>query len=362
MSNSQAVRRILAGIVVFAAVCVAAVVGYLIAGWPLVDAVYMVIITIFGVGYGEVQPVQSWALRGLTMAVIVVGYGAVIYTIGGFIQMVVDGELNEALGKRRMLRDIEALHGHTIICGMGRMGRRLANELDAAGKPFVAVDADPTTVTEMEAAGHLVLRGDATDEDLLDRAGIRRASSLASALSDDAANVFVTITARAMKPDLLIVARAEDPRTEPKLVGSGADTVVLPTTIGASKMSQLILRPSAEDFLDRLTTDGDLGTVVDVFSLGLEFDQIEISDGSTLAGRAIDQMTVRGAHGYLVVGVRRANGETLLHPPAETTLEVGDTVVVLAYEDDSLEVAPLRSNTTRRITYRGTTTTLPDES
>jgi voltage-gated potassium channel len=350
MIRSGAARKVIVGVAVFAAVCVMATIGYVSAGWAITDSVYMVVITIFGVGYGEVRPVESWPLRGLTITVIVVGYGAVIYTVGGFIQMVVDGELNRAFGARRMSRDIDRLDGHTIVCGLGRMGRQLAADLRDAGRPFVAIDSDPEVAAEAEADGVLVLRGDASDEDLLARAGIDRAAILATVLSDDAANVFVTITARALRPDLIILARAEDPRTEPKLRGSGADTVVLPTAIGATKMSQLILRPSAEELLDRLDEGGAIG--IDVLSLGLEFEEIEIAEGSAVAGRTIRDLELRGAHGYLVVGVRHADGGTSLHPSADTRLESGDTLVVLGYEDDLLEIAPA-GPVRRRITYRG---------
>ena len=177
-------------------ICIVAVTGYVAAGWKLDDAIYMVIITIFGVGYGEVQPVQSAGLRALTITVIIAGYGAVIYTVGGFMQMLIDGELNKALGVRRMTKGIERLSNHTIICGIGRLGTILARELHAAGKPFVAIDTDLDRLQDAEERGYLVIHGDATEEDILEQAGIRRASTVATVLSQDATNVFVTITAR----------------------------------------------------------------------------------------------------------------------------------------------------------------------
>ena len=168
------------GVSLFLAVCVVAVFGYTAAGWDFSDSLYMVIITIFGVGYGEVQPVGSVGLRALTVAVIIVGYGAVIYTIGGFMQMLIDGELNYALGARRMTKDIEGLNHHTIICGVGRMGTILARELSTSGKPFVVVDSDERRIQEAEQQGYLVVSGDATEEHVLEEAGIRRAAVLAA--------------------------------------------------------------------------------------------------------------------------------------------------------------------------------------
>lgn len=334
---STPVRKMAAGITIFLVVCIVAVGGYVAAGWDLGDAFYMVIITIFGVGYGEVQPVTTWPLRSLTVMVIVLGYGAVIYTVGGFIQLVVDGELNRALGARRMNKDIERLSGHTIICGYGRMGTTLARDLHGAGQPFVAIDTLGGASSLVAGEGYLVIEGDATEEEVLQRAGIERAGVLATVLSDDAANVFVTLTAREMNPDLTIIARGEHRQTERKLLSCGADTVVMTTTIGAARISRLILRPTADELLDHLTAGQDPG--IDLEQIGLEFDELLIGPTSPLADKTLAEIEVRGAHGYLIVGIRRENGETLMHPSGTTTVAVGDIVVVLGYEDDIPELA-----------------------
>ncbi len=351
LSQSDSLRKMAAGAVTFVVVCVVAVIGYLAAGWTVDDAIYMVVITIFGVGYGEVRPVETAPIRALTIMVIVLGYGAVIYTVGGFIQLVVDGELNRALGARRMTREIEQLRGHTIVCGFGRMGRQLCQELEDADRPFVVVDADHDVVEQCDARGYLVLAGDATDEEVLARAGIERAGALATVLPDDATNVFVTLTARAVAPELQIVARAEHPRTEAKLQACGADRVVMPTTIGASKMSQIILKPTASELLDRLR-DG-VAPGIDVTSFGLEFDQVVVDEDSAFAGKTLGEVEVKGAHGYVVIGIRRHEGETILHPPVDTLLQAGDSVVFLGYEDDLLEVEPRLGHTVPSISYRG---------
>ena len=222
-------QRILTGVLIFLLVCVLASVGYMLAGWNLMDSIYMTVITIFGVGYGEVQPIESPALRAMTIAVIVCGYAAVIYTVGGFVQMLIDGELNKTLGVRRMNKEISSLRNHTIVCGVGRMGSILARELDASNKPFVLIDTDERKLQVAHDKGYLVIHGDAADEYILEHAGIRQAASLATVLADDAVNVFVAITARAMNSDLFIIARGQNPRTESKLLGCGADKVILPT-------------------------------------------------------------------------------------------------------------------------------------
>ena len=177
VSESRPFRKILIGIGSFLLVCLVAVVGYVVAGWELSDSIYMVVITIFGVGYGEVQPIESLGLRAFTILVIVSGYGAVIYTVGGVMQMLIDGELNNALGARRMLNEIKGLSEHTIVCGFGRMGTILARDLTAAEKPFVVIDAEAARLTVAEELGYRVLHGDATEETVLERAGILRAST-----------------------------------------------------------------------------------------------------------------------------------------------------------------------------------------
>lgn len=353
VSESTPFRKIVTGLALFLFICVVAVCGYVSAGWKIDDAIYMVIITIFGVGYGEVQPITSPALRALTITVIIAGYGAVIYTVGGCMQMLIDGELNKALGARRMTKGIERLQQHTIICGLGRLGSILARELHSAGKPFVAIDSDLTRLQEAEERGYLVIHGDATEEEILEEAGIRRAATVASVLSQDAINVFVTITARAMNPDVTIIARGENPRTEKKLLGSGANRVVLPTAIGAQKVAQLITRPTAENMLGQLQRQSSM--VDDLNHIGLQFDEMKVEPGSAMVNHAISAIEIRSNHGFLIVGLRLADGTHTLNPDSATRLAAGDVVIVLGHKDDIPELAKRFTAKTKPMKYRGVT-------
>ena len=350
---SGPIRKMVTGVALFLAVCVIAVTGYMASGWKLDDAIYMVVITIFGVGYGEVQPVESPALRALTILVIVAGYGAVIYTVGGFMQMVIDGELNQALGARRMTKQIGSLQKHTIICGVGRMGTILARELFVAGKPFVVIDSDERRLQAAEERGYMVLNGDAAEEYVLEQAGIRRAAVLATVLSEDATNVFVTITARELNPAIMIIARGENPRTERKLLGCGANKVVLPTAIGATKVAQMIIRPSAEDMLAQLTSQGDISE--ELGHIGLRFGELEVTQTSTLAGKALSEIEVSGGHAFLIVAIRRVDGTISLRPDAETRLACGDVIIVLGHAGDIPQLATRFALTPQKMTYRGAT-------
>ena len=348
---SRPIVRIAAGLGLFLLVFLLAVIGYVAAGWTIDDAIYMVIITIFGVGYGEVQPVQSPALRWLTIAVIVGGYAAVLYTVGGIMQILISGELNRALGARRMMKEMEQLRSHTIICGIGRLGSILAKDLRAAGKPFVAIDTDPRRLEEAEQRGYLVLNGDATEEDVLEQAGISHAGTVASVLSEDATNVFVTITARELNPDVTIIARAENPRTERKLLGSGANLVVLPTAIGATKIAQMIIRPSAEKMLEELTSQSSM--IADLDQIGLRFDELTVEAGSPLVEGEIGDIEIRSNHGFLIVGIRRVDGVFQTNPDPKTKLSIGDVVVVLGHQQDIPDLKRRFSSPGKKMVYRG---------
>lgn len=237
---SSSVRKTLIGASVFGITCIIAVIGYRLAGWHTLDAIYMVVITMFGVGYGEVQPVNDPMLKVFTIAIILVGCSSTLFVAGGFVQMITEGEIVRAMGEHRISRGVDSLRNHTIICGFGRIGRILASELDALGVPFVVIERGAERLQEATDHGYLVVMGDAEDEDVLRRAQILHAAKLATVLPDDASNVFITLTARELSDKLEIIARGENPKTERKLLQSGANNVVMPASIGAMKIASLI--------------------------------------------------------------------------------------------------------------------------
>lgn len=343
-------KRLLSTLVFFLTTCALAAFVYTSNGWKISDALYMVVITIFGVGYGEVQPIDTLTLRTVTMMLIVVSYGCVIYIAGGFVQMVMEGEINRVLSHRRMTQGIDKLTGHTILCGYGRAGRILAAELQRAGTPFVVIDQEEEKLTNAEAQGMLILEGNATEEETLTRAGIDRAKVLASVLPDDAANVFITLTARELNAEVEIIARAENPSTEKKLLRSGADRVVLPAVIGGQRMAQLITRPGAEEMLT--SSDGNAELQHELGTIGLKVDELEITAGSPLDGHTVADIVQKGNRSFLIVAVRRENGEIMLDPPGECALAGGDTVIVLGHAGELPSLAK-RYSGKKEIRYRG---------
>ncbi len=342
-------QKVMIGAGFFALSSIVAVTGYWLAGWSLLEAVYMVIITIYGVGYGEVRPIEEPGLKLFTMGVIVAGCTSAIYVLGGFVQMIAEGELNRFLGARRMTKGIEKLTDHVIVCGYGRVGRILASELKSAGQSFVLIDTNQERLQEAEISGQFVIVGDATDEDILESAGVRRARVLASVLPDDAANVFITLTARELNPDVEIIARGESPSTEKKLLRSGATRVVLPAAIGASRIARLITRPSAEEVL---SSGPALDTLnADLDQIGLQLSEFPIPASSDFVGRPLSDLAFGSQSQFVVVALRHSDSTVTKTPPADLLLKAEDQVIVLAHGD----VVPALKLTVakREILYRG---------
>lgn len=332
MRNTPSFRRIIAGIIFFSLTVIVAVAGYMIAGWGFLDAVYMVVITVFGVGYGEVQPLASPLLKLFTIVVIIAGALSVAYTVSGFVQLIAEGEIRRALNLKRMTQEIASLEDHVIICGFGRIGQLVARKLKGDRQCFIIVDSDADRITLARDQGYLVYQGNATDELVLDAVGIHRARSVATVLPDDAANVFITLTAREMNPRLMILARGELPSTEKKLRLAGADHVVLPASISALRMAHLITHPTAIDFLAQ--TDGHQGLNELLAELDIQLHELSIDPGSPLIGGTIGDIEVKGKGTFITVALRRADGDITIHPSRDTFLAQGDAVILMGHQGD----------------------------
>ncbi|MGP1385204.1 MAG: potassium channel family protein [Thainema sp.] len=343
-------RRIIIGAVFFVITLIVAMTGYMLAGWTPLDALYMVIITIFGVGYGEVKPLESPALKIFTILVIIAGTSSAVYIVGGFVQLVTEGEINRALTRKRMTREIDNLNQHAVICGFGRIGQMLARRLQESQQPFVVIDNDPDRMTEAEEMGYLTCRGNATDEAILKTAGIERAKTLATVLSDDALNVFITLTGRELNPGLVILARGELPSTEKKLRLAGANHVVLPASIGALRMAQLITQPTTMDFLAQSDRRSDLNELL--ADIDIQMDEFAIPYDSPLIGGTIGDIEMRGKGTFIIVALRQNSGAVMIHPDREVHLAAGDTVLIMGHCGDLPKF--LRRHTIQQnLRYRG---------
>lgn len=311
--------------VLFVAAC--AIVAYMADGWSFDDALYMVTLTIFTVGYGEVRPINTDYLHAVTMATMVFGCTGVIIVTGSLVQALTQSQLEQFFGKR-VERDIDRLDGHIIICGFGRIGLMLAQELASAGETFVVVERDEARCHEAKELGYLCRHADATDEDVLRAMHVERARVLATVLPDDAANVYITLSARSLNAKLEIIARGERPTTERKLVQAGADRIVMPTHIGAERIAEMILYPRLAEYL-RTAQSASVDAGEGLSKLGLDLGVITAP--STFATRRVTvaEFERRGG-GLLVVRIDRADGAVTESPKPDAIIRAGDGVTVVS--------------------------------
>jgi voltage-gated potassium channel len=306
-------------IVVIGMLLVLGTAGYmLIEGWSFLDALYMTVTTLVTVGFGEIHPLST-AGRIFTIALIVLGVGGVLYTFTSVMQYVFEGHLGREWELRRMQRRIDQLRDHFILCGYGRVGRQVARDFAEDGVPFVLVDMDQDRLDQAGTDGCVTLRGDATDDDTLRRAGIDRARGLITCVQSDADNIFVTLSARALRSDLYIVARSDNEDAAPKLRRAGADRVVSPYSIGGRQMAMLAVRPAAVEFVDRVLSRADIELLLEDFV---------IAERSPLVGRTLAEIQEQVAPGVTVLALRR-DSRLVTQPPSDWDVRLGDELVAV---------------------------------
>jgi voltage-gated potassium channel len=310
------VRRITLALLAVAGVMAAGSIGYVVLGFSLLDAVYQTVTTITTVGFRELRPLST-AGKIFTIVLILAGVGTALYAFGVVLESLVEGHLHQHFEGRRMKRDIARMSGHTIICGWGRVGRAVGGYLAGQDAQLVVVDLVPERV---EAAGHPALLGDVTDDDVLRKAGIMRARALVAAINTDAENVYVTLSARALRPDLVIIARARTEASEPKLLRAGATRVVNPQRIGGQRIAAAAVQPNVVEFLDVVMHDG---------SLEFRLEEVPVRAGSRLAGRTLREADVGETTGALVLALRGHDGTFLANPPLQTPVSAGHVLIAI---------------------------------
>ena len=317
-------RQFMRPALVLVVLVIAGTAGYMaIEGWSLRDAFYMTMITVTTVGYREVRPLS---LQGelLTVALVSGGVGTALYALNAMVRLTMEGELGGAFGQERMRRRIEHMRDHTVLCGYGRVGEEIARALAGRREPFVVLDRDPEALTRSEELCHEHVEGDATQDEVLRRAGIERARCLITALDSDADNCWVVLSARALNPRLWIVSRADHPEAETKLRHAGADRVISPPSIGGQHMALAAVQPAVLDFTQ---------TLVHTRATDLMLAQLSVLDGSKLVGQSLDA-AIAGHPSITVLGVQRADGSLLVKPDSGVQLQSGDELIVLGRPDD----------------------------
>jgi voltage-gated potassium channel len=304
-----AVRRIRRALFALGAVFLLGTLGYLVLGFGPLDALYQTVTTTTTVGFREVRPLSAVG-KVFTIVLILVGVGTALYALVELLEALIEGHLRQHLERRRMDREIGRLTGHVIICGWGRVGRASAQYLTGTGGQFVVIDRD---AARLEGLPYPSVVGDVTDDRVLQAAGIASARALIAALNTDADNVYVTLSSRALRPDLVIIARARTESSKSKLVRAGADRAVNPQLIGGRRMAAFALSPHVAEFLDVVMHDE---------ALEFRMEQVEVAPESSLAGRSLREAALAETTGVLLLAVRpSASGAFLANPDQETVLE-----------------------------------------
>jgi voltage-gated potassium channel len=313
-------NRAIAILIAIALVVSGGTAGFIVIDhYPPFDAFYMTLITVTTVGYAEVHPL-SHAGRVFNSFLIFFGVTIMLLAVGGITQAVIELELNQYFGKRRTRKMIDKLHDHFIVCGFGRVGRGAAFELQRAKIPFLVVDSNEDRVEWAMKVGMLAALADATDDETLRDAGVERAKGLIATLSSDSDNLFVILSAKALKPKLLVSARIASEQSEKKMRLAGADYVFAPYDMTGNRMAQVMLKPHVFQFID-FTTKG--------MGLDVGIEQLRVSRKSGFASKSLADMQIRTELGVIVLAIRRAGGDMLFNPPGEASLEGGDHLIVM---------------------------------
>ncbi len=299
--------------------------GYhFIMGWNALDSLYMTVITIATVGFHEVGELNE-AGRIFTIFLIFGGLGIGGYAIGAIASFITEGQLVNLLRGSRMAWEITNLKNHVIVCGYGKIGKEVCERLAAVGEPFIVIDKDVNKIDEAIAHDYLAAIGDAADDEVLLKVGIKTAKALISAISDDSANVYLVLTARTLNENLHIIARGTDELSQKKLARVGANRVVSPYEIGARRMAAYVLKPEIVEFLDAFTPGG---------SYGLQLERIILSSNSSLVGKKLKDSNIRElTNGALVIGISKKSGTMTINPPGDVVLHAGNVLLALGNND-----------------------------
>lgn len=294
--------------------------GYtLIEGWSIVESFYMTMITVTTVGFNEVRELSTTG-RMFTVALMILGVGTVFYGIAIIAEIRFEERIRQIFGRRKLVKELDKLENHHIICGYGRIGSTVAGEYARESLPHVVIENDESITSHIDQEEKLVILGDATLDKTLIEANVKTAKSLVCALPTDAENVFVTLTARALNPNLYILSRAALESSIGKMEAAGANRVVSPYIMGGMRMAQSVLRPKLAGFLDEVTSHA---------TTDLDFDEVTVPEGSNLVGMALKESKISQETGVYLFSIRHNSGEMRFNPGADFQIQAGDHLYAL---------------------------------
>jgi voltage-gated potassium channel len=291
-------------------------------GWSFGRSFYITIITVSTLGYNEILSI-TMAGKVLTVVIIILGIATAGFAVTSLAQYIVALEVHTILGRRRMEKEIQQLESHFIICGAGRVGRRVAKEFRIRPVPFVVIEKDEAKANRIRSEGALTIVGDSTKEEVLRRGGIERAKGLISVITSDADNVYVTLTARGLRPDMPIIARASEDDAEEKLRRAGATQVISPYVFSGHRIAQALLRPNVFDFLDVATS------TMGAEKLNLQIEEVSIAPRSALSSQSLQESGIRQNMNIIVLAVKKADGRMVFNPTSDSRIEAGDYLIAM---------------------------------
>ncbi|RWX50623.1 voltage-gated potassium channel [Candidatus Electrothrix marina] len=296
-------------------------VGYiLLEGTGFLDGLYLTIITISTVGYGDIVPTTPGG-RLFTVLLIFSGVGYVMYMFSQITEAMVEGGLQRFVERRKMQKKMTRLHNHYIVCGFGRIGQEICSILRENNRPFVVIENDDEVIREIDQLGYIELQGDASDDDILLAAGIKNARGLIAVVSTDAENLYITLTARGLNPNLFILTRSSGtPGVAKKLERAGATKVISPYSIGARRMAQLIVRPTVVDFLD---------LAMQARELGLCMEELLVTAQTSFVNTTLMKSGLRSKYDIIVVAIKRPDIPMIFNPGPNTEIQQNDILIVL---------------------------------
>lgn len=321
-------RKIIIIAVIFLALLFGGAFGYMIlenTGFWM--GMYLTVITVFTVGYGDIVPIHPSG-RVFTVFLVISSVSFVMYTFSKITETMIEGELRGLYKRRKMNKQISRLRDHYIVCGFGRIGKEICKILQEHHRPFLVIEKDEEESKSLDELQYMRLEGDAADDDVLQSAGIDRAKGLVSVVASDADNLYITLTARGLNPNLYIMARSSGgPGVQTKLKRAGASKVISPYSIGARRMAHLIVRPTVSDFIDLTMRAGELD---------LMMEELKVSAASHLNGKNLIESEIRKKYDVIVVAIKRQDGVMLFNPRSETAIMAGDILIVLGANEHIL--------------------------
>ncbi len=315
-------KKLKIGIGIIISIILMGTVGYtILEGWSLFDSFYMTVITISTTGFKELHPLSEAGMI-LTVFLIIFGVLAIAYTGGRGVQILFEAQL---LRRRRMNKKLEQLSNHNIVCGYGRMGRQICESLYNHNEPFVVIDKNFELFDKINEHDYIFINGDATHDDVLLKAGIKKAKGLIAVIGSDPENVFATLAAKELNKNIFIVARAIEEGTKSKLKIAGADRIVMPYELGSSRMVQLLLRPAVSDFVEGVVRNKDVD---------ISLEEIIVRENSKLAGLTLAESPLRSELNIIVIAIDKSNKKFEYNPKSSTIIEAGDKLIAIGHADD----------------------------